>query len=380
MAGSLEGVLAGIPGLGGYLASRQQREQGQMQELQQVSALSQLAAQMQGREKAAAAEQQERQMRSELAALGPNPSPEMLAGVAAKYAPAQSILTSQTASLDRRSALDAARVNAEAAREQRNAELEQRREQRLQEIAAQGQQAIDRVREQAAQNRITREEADRREATMREQMARLAAGLRAPPQPQPLVQIMGANGQPAWAERKDAVGRTPAGAGSKAEAAIAGKSDVDKDVMTLKSTIDELKAGGGMTDPSQGAPSNIAARIGASGIGQTVGGFVGTKNQTMRDKMNMIRPSLLRSIMQSTGMSAKQMDSNTELKLWLSTATDPTVSYEANMDALNNIAEKYGSGGFLDGSRTSSGKIQQPTATDRRAEPRAAGKRVVVDF
>jgi hypothetical protein len=178
----------------------------------------------------------------------------------------------------------------------------------------------------------------------------IAAAGRAPaaaPAIQPLVQIMGDDGQPTLVERRDAVGRVPAGAGSRAEATMAGKADVDKDIMTLKGVVDELRDGGGMTDPSQNTLSNVMARTGSSGLGQTVGSFVGTKNQSARDKMNMIRPSLLRSIMQSTGMSARQMDSNAELKLWLSTATDPTVSYDANIAALNQIAEKYGSGGFL---------------------------------
>ena len=43
------------------------------------------------------------------------------------------------------------------------------------------------------------------------------------------------------------------------------------------------------------------------------------------------------TIMQAMGLSAKQLDSNAELKLWLSAATDPTLDLEANRDALNNL-------------------------------------------
>ena len=196
------------------------------------------------------------------------------------------------------------------------------------------------------------------------------------PPTQPLVQIMGANGQPQWVERKDAIGKTPAGAGSKAEATIAGKADVDKDVVKLKSMLDDLKAGGGITDTSEGALSNVGAYISSSPMGQAAGGAVGSKNQKARDELLMIRPSLLRSIMQSTGMSARQMDSNTELKLWLSTATDPTKSYQANIGALNSIAEKYGSGGFLENSRTSTGTITpQRRATDTTGGPNGKDRR-----
>lgn len=217
---------------------------------------------------------------------------------------------------------------------------------------------------QQSQQNFAAEQA-RQSAADRQALARQAAADRAANRPvQPLVQVMGPNGQPMWVERADAVGKVPAGAGSKAEATSAGKADVDTDVMKLKTMLDTLKAGGGIVDTSKGALSNIGAAIGASGIGQTLSGAVGTKNQSARNEMNMIRPSLLRSIMQSTGMSAKQMDSNAELKLWLSTATDPTKDYQANLEALNNIATKYGSGPIIDSptnvSRGASGSFDGP--------------------
>ena len=70
--------------------------------------------------------------------------------------------------------------------------------------------------------------------------------------------------------------------------------------------------------------------------------------------------------MKATGMSAKQMDSNAELKLWLSTATDPTKGYEANIEALNNIASKYGSGAITDSGIKPIGKPK--TAVDAALE------------
>ena len=79
----------------------------------------------------------------------------------------------------------------------------------------------------------------------------------------------------------------------------------------------------------------------ASGIGQKLGGSVGSENQTQRDIIEQSRPALLASIMKATGMSAKQMDSNAELKLWLATATDPKKSLQANKIALDNIEKKF---------------------------------------
>ena len=122
--------------LQGYEAARKGNQAESMQEVQQFGALQQIMAKQQ-------AAQQEQQFRAELAALGPNPSQEALTAVAAKYSPAQSILTSQTASRDRAATLEAATANREATRvqaqslqDQRIAEQQAGREQRGAEVAA----------------------------------------------------------------------------------------------------------------------------------------------------------------------------------------------------------------------------------------------------
>ena len=143
-----------------------------------------------------------------------------------------------------------------------------------------------------------------------------------------------------------------------------GVASVDDAVMSLKGHIDALKEGDGMTSTSNGVLGNISAYSKTTGLGQMLGSMGGTTNQRNRDSMLMTRPLLLASIMKAEGMSAKQMDSNTELKLWLSTATDPTKGYEANLEALNNIAKKYGSGALMGGNE-SSGKISAAKPQER---------------
>jgi hypothetical protein len=133
-------------------------------------------------------------------------------------------------------------------------------------------------------------------------------------------------------------------ADQKLNTALTGKETVNSVSSTLRDYYDQLKAGSGITDPGQGALSNIAAQASASGLGQAVGRMAGTQNQSVRDSIAMTRPLLLQAIMKATGMSAKQMDSNTELKLYLSTATDPTLGYPANKRALDKLEELYGLG------------------------------------
>jgi hypothetical protein len=128
----------------------------------------------------------------------------------------------------------------------------------------------------------------------------------------------------------------------KTQAKAAGAGDVSLEIIKIKDSYDKLLEGGGITDPTLKVGSNIMGKISSSAVGQTLGSTFGTRNQTERDKIAQTRPLLMGAIMKATGMSAKQIDSNAELKLWLSTATDPNKSYEANIAALKNIEDLYG--------------------------------------
>jgi hypothetical protein len=127
----------------------------------------------------------------------------------------------------------------------------------------------------------------------------------------------------------------------EAELRASGGSDVDIAISSLRDAYDRLEKGGGITSTKQSALSNTGAYIGSSGFGQGVGKMLGTQNQSARNDIAMTRPVLLAALMKATGMSAKQMDSNAELKLWLSTATDPTLDVQSNRKALANIERKY---------------------------------------
>lgn len=134
-----------------------------------------------------------------------------------------------------------------------------------------------------------------------------------------------------------------------------GADDVNASIAALRDAYSRLEKGGGITSTEAGPLDNAAAAISASGIGQGVGKMLGTKNQSARNDVAMMRPALLAAMMKATGMSAKQMDSNAELKLWLSTATDPTLDVESNRRALANIERKY---------LRSSGQGGAPAASD----------------
>jgi len=114
---------------------------------------------------------------------------------------------------------------------------------------------------------------------------------------------------------------------------------------TLRDAYNRLEKGGGITSTEKSGLENVGSALSSSALGQAAGKLTGSQNQSVRNDIAMSRPALLAALMKATGMSAKQMDSNAELKLWLSTATDPTLDVESNRRALDNIEKRYLGGG-----------------------------------
>lgn len=149
-------------------------------------------------------------------------------------------------------------------------------------------------------------------------------------------------------------------ADQKAQQQKSGEGTVGSVVADLRAKYQLLDDENAIVSENNKWGTNIGARIGSSGVGQMFGGAVGTKAQSARDAIAMTRPLLLQSIMKATGMSAKQMDSNAELKMYLATATDPTLGLQANMEALDRIEALYGGGS------------QPPTANKAAPKPAAS--------
>lgn len=130
----------------------------------------------------------------------------------------------------------------------------------------------------------------------------------------------------------------------KADAKNQAKQQLSDVVGQLKNSYDTLLEGGGITSTATGGRENIGAKMGTSAVGQFVGSTLGTKNQEQRQIIEQTRPLLLNLIKEATGMSASQMNSNAEMQMYLKAATDPKLSYEANVTALRNLDKTFGLG------------------------------------
>jgi len=105
----------------------------------------------------------------------------------------------------------------------------------------------------------------------------------------------------------------------------------------LRQNFDQLDKLGGITSTQNLPGTNVGAYLSTTGAGQLTGRIFGTEAQSERNKIAQTRPLLMTQIMSALGLSAKQLDSNAELKLWLSAATDPTLDLESNKAALDNL-------------------------------------------
>lgn len=158
-----------------------------------------------------------------------------------------------------------------------------------------------------------------------------------------------------------AAGKEPAGGGAMVNAA---QANLDE----LKTIYGELKQMGAMVTPGQSTGANVAARVRASGIGQMLEGAVGTEAQSKRDRVASIRPGLMQTLAQATGMTGKQLDSNADVKLFMQTVTDPTTSYEANMDAIAGLERFLAANAKTDRAPRAPARPRvQPRAQPRRA-------------
>jgi len=140
------------------------------------------------------------------------------------------------------------------------------------------------------------------------------------------------------------IGQKQEKAQEKADVKTEAKKQLSDVVGQLKNSYDTLLEGGGITSTATGGRENIGAKMGTSAVGQFVGSALGTKNQEQRQIIEQTRPLLLNLIKEATGMSASQMNSNAEMQMYLKAATDPKLSYEANVTALRNLDKTFGLG------------------------------------
>jgi hypothetical protein len=134
------------------------------------------------------------------------------------------------------------------------------------------------------------------------------------------------------------------GSSGKAPAAQVEANKREEGVSQFKNILDDLRAAYDELDRLRAVPSqqrnvisNVLSSIAASGPGQVVGRAGATEAQTQRDIIASARNQLFAAVKNATGMSAQQLNSNIEFTTWLNSLTDPSRSYQTNMEIIDNL-------------------------------------------
>lgn len=191
-------------------------------------------------------------------------------------------------------------------------------------------------------------------------------------------------------------GDQPENVRNKERAALEGRGEIPENEKTTRGKnmvttlinkvvpkVEELGATGGAISTQNSTAGNIWAATKSSGVGQFVQRISGGEEQSIRNQIKTQKPALINAIRQATGMSAKAMDSNTELQFYLQQVGDEKTDIESQLFALKMIDEMYGLGDAAGMSGPQKFKIRDPqsgrtgTATGTREQIEAQGYEIV---
>lgn len=169
----------------------------------------------------------------------------------------------------------------------------------------------------------------------------------------------------------DKSGVTPA-AEEKDAARTQARSNVSGVLQKLAGYYADLRDAGGAVSTKGDPLSNLSAAAQSTGVGKAVGRAFGTETASARNKITNSRPLIIAELKNATGLSAAQLNSNAELKLYLDAATNPDNDIESNIEALQNIDQMFGSNiGIKMRSGRAPKKPQAPAAAPTKRAPPA---------
>lgn len=153
---------------------------------------------------------------------------------------------------------------------------------------------------------------------------------------------------------------TPSEAASKARATAAAQADVEfekkqreratakaqvaKLVDKIRNAYEQLDKAEAIPSEKRGTLENIFDYLATSSGGREIQKMTGSKQSKYLSEITNSRKLLATAIKNATGMSAQEMNSNTELQLMLDALTDPTQGIEAARSTLQTINDLYGVG------------------------------------
>jgi len=128
---------------------------------------------------------------------------------------------------------------------------------------------------------------------------------------------------------------------------VRGKAEVGEVIGNLASKYQNLASTGGMTSTKKGVMENIGSYLANTIAGQEIGKMTATQQQSLRNEIKSASPILLQSIKKATGMTAKEMDSNADVKRWMEAMSTTSFDIESVLGILKSLNKQFGSGDVI---------------------------------
>lgn len=123
---------------------------------------------------------------------------------------------------------------------------------------------------------------------------------------------------------------------------LPGRKQVDTLIKKVRGAYEALEKENAIVSEKRGGLANAMDYFATSSLGREAQKMVGTKTSKYLSEITNSRKLLATAIKNATGMSAQEMNSNTELQLMLDALTDPTQGIEAARSTLDTLQELYG--------------------------------------
>jgi len=139
-----------------------------------------------------------------------------------------------------------------------------------------------------------------------------------------------------------AVPAQPVTVGTKKQ--VIGQSNVENTLDKMMDKYNRLDALKAIPSAQRGIAENVPAYLAGTTFGQEVEKARATPAQQQRNELKALRRSLLKDIMAATGASAKELDSNFELKSMLESLSDETMDIDSVRRIIADLSARYGKG------------------------------------
>jgi len=148
---------------------------------------------------------------------------------------------------------------------------------------------------------------------------------------------------------------------SEAERAQA-RQEFDKTLANIIAQYKDLGAKGMLVKPGETTLVNRAKAAAATSAPGLTTVLSPERGEAVSTLANM-RQTMLSALMGATGMSAKNIDSNAEMRAYLNSLSNPGQSVKTIVDTLNNLSERFGTNVRLSEADLTGGKPQNPSSS-----------------